>query len=568
MEAYSKVHETSDVTGEEVVQEVEDINEAPMTAFQAGGGQAKLDQLNKGRSPRAGRVTASQIERQGQQNLYKAGGGDAAIAKGATRSQNTRGGGSRQVSTLTRQDIINKGTVAAASKPAATSAAKPATTPATSKPAATSAAKPAATPAASKPAATSAAKPAASKPATGMLGKTSFERRTPTSSELKAAQSARASGASPEKALQAAKSAGGALSQATAAASKPTAFDPSSSSSSSSSATAKPATPKPTPRQQRLNMDLDVFDLVKGYLLDEGYAETEEGAMVMMVNMSEGWRESILESCGVQLDEISKELAGRVVNARIAKTGAAADRENKARTPQNVRDTVAAADKEARARKLAAGVRSRRSQTNEEVEQLDEISLKTKMGAYAASRDVDADYAYGSKVHDQGDRIKKAIVKKHGEKAGENAERHAEVSNFGRKDASGKSKGLPKSRIEKSDYRTTASGKMHKQDQSELKRELRIRRGKKLRSEELELWVEELISEGYDLSNYTWEEVAEIYAQELELAEAQHARENPEGYDKEEKKKYEKVRGEKTPMPPRGDKRREDFEKWYAANVR
>ena len=30
----------------------------------------------------------------------------------------------------------------------------------------------------------------------------------------------------------------------------------------------------------------------------------------------------------------------------------------------------------------------------------------------------------------------------------------------------------------------------------------------------------------------------------------------------------EKVRGERTPMPPRGNKRREDFEKWYAANVR
>ena len=41
-------------------------------------------------------------------------------------------------------------------------------------------------------------------PAVGKLGSTSFERRTPTSSELRASQSARASGASPEKALQSA----------------------------------------------------------------------------------------------------------------------------------------------------------------------------------------------------------------------------------------------------------------------------------------------------------------------------------------------------------------------------
>ena len=35
-----------------------------------------------------------------------------------------------------------------------------------------------------------------------------------------------------------------------------------------------------------------------------------------------------------------------------------------------------------------------------------------------------------------------------------------------------------------------------------------------------------------------------------------------------EDKKYAPVRGEKTPMPPRGNKRREDFEKWYAKNVK
>jgi hypothetical protein len=50
------------------------------------------------------------------------------------------------------------------------------------------------------------------------------------------------------------------------------------------------------------------------------------------------------------------------------------------------------------------------------------------------------------------------------------------------------------------------------------------------------------------------------------MDEAQEARNNPEKYEREQSKKYAPVRGEKTPMPPRGDKRREDFEKWYAAN--
>jgi hypothetical protein len=42
-------------------------------------------------------------------------------------------------------------------------------------------------------------------------------------------------------------------------------------------------------------MDLDLFDIVKGYLIDEGYAETEQAAAVIMANMSEEWKESILD---------------------------------------------------------------------------------------------------------------------------------------------------------------------------------------------------------------------------------------------------------------------------------
>jgi hypothetical protein len=44
-----------------------------------------------------------------------------------------------------------------------------------------------------------------------------------------------------------------------------------------------------------LNQDVDLFDLIKGHLLDEGYADTEESALVIMANMSEEWRESIVE---------------------------------------------------------------------------------------------------------------------------------------------------------------------------------------------------------------------------------------------------------------------------------
>ena len=39
----------------------------------------------------------------------------------------------------------------------------------------------------------------------------------------------------------------------------------------------------------------DLFDVILEYLLDGGYADTNENALVIMVNMSEDWRESIIE---------------------------------------------------------------------------------------------------------------------------------------------------------------------------------------------------------------------------------------------------------------------------------
>ena len=56
---------------------------------------------------------------------------------------------------------------------------------------------------------------------------------------------------------------------------------------------------------KNISAGVDIFDLVKGHLLDEGYADSEEGAMVIMVNMSEEWKNSILESYGIELDEAS-----------------------------------------------------------------------------------------------------------------------------------------------------------------------------------------------------------------------------------------------------------------------
>ena len=40
---------------------------------------------------------------------------------------------------------------------------------------------------------------------------------------------------------------------------------------------------------------VDIYDIILSHLLDEGYAETPEAAEAIMVNMSEEWREDIME---------------------------------------------------------------------------------------------------------------------------------------------------------------------------------------------------------------------------------------------------------------------------------
>ncbi len=47
-------------------------------------------------------------------------------------------------------------------------------------------------------------------------------------------------------------------------------------------------------RISQSNESYDIYDIILSHLLDEGYADTVESAEVIMVNMSEDWREGIL----------------------------------------------------------------------------------------------------------------------------------------------------------------------------------------------------------------------------------------------------------------------------------
>ena len=53
-----------------------------------------------------------------------------------------------------------------------------------------------------------------------------------------------------------------------------------------------------TPNERKqLNMEsYDLFDYIMEYLITEGYADTNENSLVIMANMSEDWRQSIVEA--------------------------------------------------------------------------------------------------------------------------------------------------------------------------------------------------------------------------------------------------------------------------------
>jgi hypothetical protein len=81
----------------------------------------------------------------------------------------------------------------------------------------------------------------------------------------------------------------------------------------------------------------DYYDIILSHLLDEGYVDTEETATVIMVNMSEGWRQSIVEGRDVERGEEDDSPAVKAHNKSLGyKKGKAgyAKRPNPANDPR------------------------------------------------------------------------------------------------------------------------------------------------------------------------------------------------------------------------------------------
>ena len=77
----------------------------------------------------------------------------------------------------------------------------------------------------------------------------------------------------------------------------------------------------------------DLYDIILSHLLDEGYAETPEAAQAIMVNMSEDWREDIVEMAQrekLPVGKMLKQAAKHTDPERVAKMANVADTHNPA----------------------------------------------------------------------------------------------------------------------------------------------------------------------------------------------------------------------------------------------
>jgi hypothetical protein len=109
----------------------------------------------------------------------------------------------------------------------------------------------------------------------------------------------------------------GALATTTATALRPTAYNPTPAPAAAPRPAAAPVRrPAPTRAPILQRQSFDPFDIIMGYLLDEGYAEDEKSAAVIMANMSEEWKQSIMEGPDGMMRSAASRGRGQIVKTQ------------------------------------------------------------------------------------------------------------------------------------------------------------------------------------------------------------------------------------------------------------
>ena len=328
----------------------------------------------------------------------------------------------------------------------------------------------AATPAASAP------KPPT--PAIGKLGSTSFERRTPTSAELRAAQAARAGGASPEKALQAAQ-------KTNLPTTGPTPAIPSAASVSSSMASFKPRDMtknplKPTPPTTMKN-------------------SYEWGSTSKLVDDIANLYQSVYEAKKVDQDKDGDNDFADVRIARLIASGV-----SKEEAIRRVRDKSYNEEVE-----IDEATRMRK-ELGKEGETATRKELASRSKAYQRSGSVDKTIA----AAERGAKNPYVAMGKNETEADYSKRKQEKSKTLTRLASNRRGSVRDKPRAGLRGYAAKVEGgdrDLQSARSSARSAGTLTPAEKKGLGEEFDLWVNALIYEGYDLSEYTWDEMVEIY---------------------------------------------------------
>ena len=335
---------------------------------------------------------------------------------------------------------------------------------------AASSSRPTATPAASAP------KPPT--PAIGKLGSTSFERRTPTSAELRAAQAARAGGASPEKALQAAQ-------KTNLPTTGPTPAIPSAASVSSSMASFKPRDMtknplKPTPPTTMKN-------------------SYEWGSTSKLVDDIANLYQSVYEAKKVDQDKDGDNDFADVRIARLIASGV-----SKEEAIRRVRDKSYNEEVE-----IDEATRMRK-ELGKEGETATRKELASRSKAYQRSGSVDKTIA----AAERGAKNPYVAMGKNETEADYSKRKQEKSKTLTRLASNRRGSVRDKPRAGLRGYAAKVEGgdrDLQSARSSARSAGTLTPAEKKGLGEEFDLWVNALIYEGYDLSEYTWDEMVEIY---------------------------------------------------------
>ena len=138
-----------------------------------------------------------------------------------------------------------------------------------------------------------------------------------------------------------------------------------------------------------LKNSFDPFDAILEHLVSEGYADTNESALAIMANMSEEWREEILDEANEIMSITSPEGKRKKVNRTYPSARAS-------QNAQNARK-LGALQKRQRLNPNAMGPRAARRQATDEVE-TNTIKSISRLNAAKNIEDTQADGDYENPI--------------------------------------------------------------------------------------------------------------------------------------------------------------------------